>query len=110
MSVRARSSRPRATGWPLKGDGAYLYSYVNGAFHLLVHDTTAWATGDTLRLEVRTLAASTARLTVRRNGTPLFTHDDVSHFIGSGQPGIGLYATTAVALDDWQGGVLPNAP
>ena len=110
VSVRGKIVPAQGYWLALKSDGAYLYSYVNGAFHLLVHDTTAWATGDTLRLEVRTIAAGTARLTVRRNGAPLFSHDDASHFIGSGQPGIGLYATTAVALDDFQGGALPNAP
>ncbi len=77
---------------------------MNGVFHELVHDATGWATGDTLRLEVRTVATNTARLTVYRNGSALFTHDDASHFIASGQPGIGLFATTAISLDDWRGG------
>jgi hypothetical protein len=83
---------------------------VNGVFHLLVHDPTIWATGDMLRLEVRTIAPNVARLTVHRNGTWLFNHDDASHFLAGGQPGIGLYATTAIALDDWEGGALPSVP
>jgi hypothetical protein len=62
--------------------------------------------GDVLRVEVRTVAAGTARLTVYRNGTVLFTHDDAAYFIADGQPGIGMYATGAMALDDWKGGKL----
>jgi hypothetical protein len=107
VSVRGKVVPAQGYWLAVKGDGAYLYSYVNGAFHLLAQDATIWATGDTLRLEVRTIAPSTARLTVLRNGVPLFTHDDGSHFIAGGQPGIGLYATTAIALDDWEGGALP---
>jgi hypothetical protein len=110
VSVRGKIIPAQGYWLALKGDGAYLYSYVNGAFHLLVHDATIWATGDILRLEVRTVANGTARLKVLRNGVALFSHDDASHFIGSGQPGIGLYATTAIALDDWEGGALPSVP
>jgi hypothetical protein len=47
---------------------------------------------------------------VYRNGAVLFSHDDASHFIESGQPGIGLYASTAIALDDWEGGAVPPIP
>lgn len=79
-------------------------------FHELVHDGSNWSTGDTLRFEVRTIATSTARLTVYRNGSPLFTYDDADHIIPDGQPGIGLYATTAISLDDWQGGTLTTNP
>jgi hypothetical protein len=107
VSVRGKVLPKQGYWLALKADGAHLYSYVGGAFHLLVHDPTVWSTGDTLRLEVRTIAPGTARLTILRNGVPLVTHDDASHFIGSGQPGIGLFATTAVSLDDWQGGDLP---
>ena len=110
VSVRGKVVPAQGYWLAVKGDGAYLYSFVNGAFHLLAQDATIWATGDTLRLEVRTIATSTARLTVSRNGVPLFTHDDASHFIAGGQPGIGLYATTAIALDDWEGGTLPTIP
>jgi hypothetical protein len=89
----------------IKDDGAHPYSFVNGAFDELVHDTAGWSTGDTLRLEVWTITTNTARLTVFRNGTALFAHDDASHIItGGGQPGIGLHASTAIALDDWRGG------
>ena len=59
---------------------------------------------------MRTVAANTARLTVYRNGTALFTHDDASHFIADGQPGLGLFATTAISLDDWRGGEAAGAP
>jgi len=107
VSVRGKIIPAQGYWLAVKGDGASLYSYVNGAFHLLAQNATSWATGDTLRLEVRTVATSTARLKVYRNGILLFTHDDASHFIASGQPGIGLYATTAIALDDWEGGALP---
>jgi hypothetical protein len=88
----------------VKPGGAFLYAYVGGAFHQLFHDPRAWSTGDVLRVEVRTIAASTARLTVLRNGAVLFTHDDAAHFIADGQPGIGLWASAAVALDDWAAG------
>lgn len=110
VSVRGKIVPAQGYWLAIKGDGASLYSFVNGAFHLLAQDATIWATGDTLRLEVRTIATSTARLTVHRNGVPLFTHDDGSHFIAGGQPGIGLYATTAIAVDDWEGGTLPTIP
>jgi hypothetical protein len=110
VSVRGKIVPEQGYWLAVKGDGASLYSFVNGAFHLLVQDATIWATGDTLRLEVRTVASNTARLMVYRNGVLLFTHDDASHFIASGQPGIGLYATTAIALDDWEGGTLPTNP
>ena len=66
VSVRARSRRPRGTGWRSGRTAPTLYSFVNGAFHQLVHDANGWSTGDTLRLEVRTVAANTARLTVYR--------------------------------------------
>ena len=55
---------------------------------------------------MRTIAVGTGRLTVHRNGSPLFSYDDASHFIGSGRPGIGMHATTAISLDDWEGGEL----
>jgi hypothetical protein len=110
VSVRGKVLPAHGYWLAVKGDGAYLYSFVGGTFHLLVHDPTLWATGDTLRLAVRTVAVGTARLTVYRNGIPLFSHDDASHYIEAGQPGIGLFATTAVALDDWEGGALPSAP
>jgi hypothetical protein len=110
VSVRGKIVPEQGYWLAVKDDGASLYSFVNGAFHLLVQDATIWATGDTLRLEVRTVASNTARLMVYRNGVLLFTHDDASHFIASGQPGIGLYATTAIALDDWEGGTLPTTP
>ena len=85
----------------VKPDGAYLYSSLSQ----LAHDGTGWATGDVLRLEVRTVAPSTARLTVYRNGTELFSYDDAERFIASGQPGIGLRVSTGgMSLDDWEGG------
>lgn len=90
----------------VKSDGAYLYSFLNDVFHELVHDTTPWSTGDVLRLEVQTVAANTARLTVYRNGSPLVTYDDPDYFIEGGQPGLGLYATAAMSLDHWVGGLL----
>ena len=110
VSVRGQVSPGQGYWLALKADGAYLYSFVNGAFHQLAHDGSNWSTGDTLRLEARTIATHTARLTVYRNGSPLFTYDDADHFIASGQPGIGLYATTAISLDDWQGGTLTIGP
>jgi hypothetical protein len=95
----------------VKADGLHLYSFVNNVFYELVYDATPWLTGDVLRLEVRTIAANTARLTVYRNGSALFTYDDAAYFIASGQPGIGLYATAEMALDDWAGGELePGQP
>jgi hypothetical protein len=109
VAVRGRVSPGQGYWVAIKADGAYLYSFVNGAFSQLAHDATAWSTGDTLRLEVRTVASSTARLTVHRNGSPLLTVDDASHFIGSGNPGLGLYASTAISLDDWRGGELSGA-
>jgi hypothetical protein len=63
-----------------------------------------------LRLDVVTVATNTARLTVSRNGNGLVTVDDAAHFIANGQPGIGLYAGTAVALDAWEGGSVPPSP
>ena len=88
----------------VKSDGAYLYAFVNNAFYLLAQDSTGWATGDTLKLSVQTVAGSTAHLVVYRNGSPLFTCDDSSHFIAAGQPGIGLFGSSATSLDDWEGG------
>jgi hypothetical protein len=109
VAVRGRVSPGQGYWAALKSDGVHLYSFVNGVFAELVHDATAWSTGDTLRLDVRTVSTGTARLTVSRNGTPLVTYDDAAHFIGSGNPGLGLYATTAVSLDDWRGGELGGA-
>ena len=98
-------STPRQGVWvAVKPDGAHLYAFVNNGFAELGHDPTLWNTGDVLRLEVWTVAATTARLTVYRNEAVLFTVDDVDTVIASGQPGIGLHATTAVALDAWEGG------
>jgi len=104
VAVRGSISPARGYWVAIKSDGAHLYSHVNQLFHELVHDATPWSTGDVLRLEVRTVAAGTARLTIYRNGTPLLAHEDALHFIESGRPGIGLYASGAMALDDWRGG------
>jgi hypothetical protein len=95
----------------IKPGGADLYSSSNGTFFQLAHNVTAWATGDVLRLEVRTVAPSTAHLTVYRNETELFSYDDSDHFIASGQPGIGLNSNTeGMSLDDWEGGDTALAP
>jgi Concanavalin A-like lectin/glucanases superfamily/Putative esterase len=106
VSVRSNASPSQGYWVAIKDDGAYLYSHLNGEFYQLVHEATPWSTGDVLRLEARTVATNTARLTVYRNGLVLFTHDDAAHFIPNGQPGIGMYATAAMALDDWEGGTL----
>ena len=110
VSVRGKVAPAQGYWLAVKSSGAFLYSFVSGAFHLLAQNSTTWTNGDTLRVEVRTVAANTARLIVHRNGVPLFTHDDASHFIASGQPGVGLYATSTVELDDWEGGTLPVVP
>jgi hypothetical protein len=107
--VRASASPSQAYVVAIKPDGAHLYSFMNSVFHELAHEATSWSTGDILRLEVRTVAANTARLTVYRNGSPLVTTDDTAYFIANGQPGLGLYASTSMALDDWQGGALQPA-
>ena len=106
MGVFVRGSVSPSQGYvvAIKPDGAHLYAFVNYVFHELVHEATPWATGDILRLEVQTVAANTARLTVYRNGSPLVTTDDTAYFIANGQPGLGLNASTAMALDDWEGG------
>src|SRR5205814_6344601 len=92
----------------IKPGGADLYSWSNGALVRLAHDDTVWATGDVLRLAVRTLGQTTAHLTVYRNGNELLSYDDADSFIASGQPGIGLRAGAgSMSLDDWEGGVVP---
>jgi hypothetical protein len=106
VAVRGQALPGHGYWLAIKADGAYLYAFVNGAFHLLAHDASDWTSGDTLKLEVRTVAANTARLVVHRNGSPILTHDDAEHFIATGQPGIGLYASTSGSLDDWEGGTL----
>jgi concanavalin A-like lectin/glucanase superfamily protein/putative esterase len=111
VSVRGGVLSAQGYWVAIKPDGAYLYSFLNDTFSQLAHDATTWATGDVVRLEVRTVAANTARLTAYLNGRPLFTYDDTAYFIGSGHPGIGLYASAPMSLDDWQGGELnPGAP
>ena len=91
----------------VRPDGAYLYS----SFALLAYEPTAWATGDILRLTVRTVAPGLARLVLYRNGSPLLSYDDADRFVASGQPGIGLSAgTEAMSLDDWEAGELVPAP
>jgi hypothetical protein len=87
--------------------GVDLYSSLNGIFTQLRHDATSWASGDVLRLEVRTAPQNTAHLTVYQNGTELFSYDDAASFIAGGQPGIGLRAgVSGMSLDDWEGGEL----
>ena len=108
--VRGSASPTQSYNVAIKIDGAHLYSFLGGTFFELGHDATSWATGDILRLEVRTVAPNTARLTVYRNGRQLFTHDDPDHFIAVGQPGIALYASTATAFDDWEGGEVAASP
>ena len=110
VMVRGNVSPSQCYVVAVKPDGAYLYSYVGGAFYQLAHDATGWATEDVLRLEVRTVAAGTARLTVYRNGSQLLVCDDAEHFIDGGQPGIGMYASTLIALDAWAGGDLASNP
>ena len=109
VMVRASASPTQCYVATIKSDGAYLYSLMSGTFFQLVHDVTGWATGDILRLEVRTVGASTARLTVYRNGNQLFSYDDASHFIAGGQPGVGVNESTTVAVDDWESGNLDPA-
>jgi hypothetical protein len=104
--VRGKGSPQQGYWAAVKADGVYLYALVNGVFYQLVQGVTPWATGDVLRLAVQTIGSATARLTIYRNENVLFTYDDAEHFIESGQPGIGLHATTSVALDDWAGGEL----
>jgi hypothetical protein len=108
--VRGSSSPTQSYVVAVKPDGAHLYAFINQAFYELVHNPTPWATGDVLRLEVQTVGTTTARLTVLRNGNVLFTTDEATRFIADGQPGLGLYATAAMALDDWQGGALEPPP
>jgi hypothetical protein len=84
----------------------HLYALVNGVFYELVHSVAPWSTEDVLRLAVQTIATNTARLTVYQNESVLLTYDDAGQFIDSGQPGIGLHASMAVAVDDWAGGEL----
>jgi hypothetical protein len=92
----------------VKPDGAYLYA---SPLAELAHDPTIWASGDVLRLEVQTVAPGTARLTVYRNATALFSYDDVGHFVASGRPGIGLHDSTgSMSLDDWEGGDIASGP
>jgi|ERR1044071_9943497 hypothetical protein len=92
----------------IKPGGADLYSWSNGALTRLAHDGTAWATGDVLRLAVRTVAETTAHLTVYQNGIELLNYDDSGSFIASGQPGIGLRSSIGgMSLDDWEGGSVP---
>jgi len=89
--------------------GTDLYSSGNNSFTQLVHDPRPWATGDIVRLEVRTIVRNTAHLAVYRNGTELFSYDDAASFIANGQPGIGLRAgITGMSIDDWEGGVIGN--
>ena len=89
----------------VKPGGADLYASSNGVFAQLAHDATGWASGDVLRLEVRTVARNAAHLTVYQNGIELFSYDDTAYFIASGQPGIGLHDSTGdMSLDDWEGG------
>ena len=92
----------------VKPVGADLYSWTNGALTQLAHDDTVWATGDVLRLAVRTVAETTAHLTVYQNGVELLSYDDADSFIASGQPGIALRSGTGgMSLDDWEGGSVP---
>jgi Concanavalin A-like lectin/glucanases superfamily/Putative esterase len=108
VSVRASASPSQGYWVAIKEDGAHLFSFVGGEFHELSYDATPWSTGDVLRVEAQTIAANTARLTVYRNGSVLFTHEDATYFIANGHPGIGMFATTAMALDDWEGGRLSS--
>jgi hypothetical protein len=107
--VRGAVSPAQGYWVAVKPDGAHLYSLSGGVFHALAHDATPWSTGDVLRLEVESVAPFAARLTVFRNGAPLFAHDDADHFLDGGRPGIGLHATGLVSLDDWAGGMLSPA-
>jgi hypothetical protein len=89
----------------VKPGGADLYASSNGVFAQLAHDATGWASGDVLRVEVRTASRNTAHLTVYQNGIELFSYDDTAYFIASGEPGIGLRDSTGdMSLDDWEGG------
>ena len=112
VGVAVRASMPFQGYWAaVKSDGAHLYVFVNGSHHEIGKDPTAWTTGDMLRLEVRTVAASTARLSVLRNGEVLFTYDETTAFIADGHPGVGVYAISApLAVDDWSGGSLGASP
>jgi hypothetical protein len=110
VAVRGHIGPTHGYWLAIKADGAHLYAVVNGTFHELAHDTTSWFSSDVVRLDARTIASGTTRLTVRRNGDVLFTHDESTHVIPGGQPGFGLWASDGVAVDDWEGGALPEQP
>lgn len=110
VTVRGGVSPSQSYILAVKSDGAYLYAFVNNAFYQLAYDPTLWSAGDTLKLSVQTVASSTARLVLYRNGNPLFTYDDSDHFIAAGQPGIGLFGSSATSLDDWEGGNVIGVP
>lgn len=89
--------------------GVTLNASIDGVFSELASNSSAWATGDVLRLSVQTVSRNIAHLIVYRNNTELFHYDHVGAFIASGQPGIGLRAgTIGISLDDWEGGELQN--
>src|SRR5262249_9692457 len=48
----------------VNANGVDLYSWMGGSLRALGHDSSGWANGDLLRLEVRTVAQATAHLTV----------------------------------------------
>ena len=104
--------RPAASYFvKINAAGADLYSWSNGIFTQFAHDATSRASGDVVRLGVRTVAGNTAHLTVYRNGAELFSYDDAASFIAGGQPGIGLHNdTVSMSMDDWEGGELASGP
>ena len=105
VAVRCHASA--ATGYALTSSNfstgtTYLYKYVTGTYTEISHNTEAWASSDTVRLEV-----SGTTLTPKRNGALSSIGTQTDSAISSGSAGLAGYNNVnQIQIDNWEGGNL----
>lgn len=100
-AVRCSSSANTYYGYRANHAGGSIIKAVAGTVTTLNTDTTAWTTGDTVRLEVT--GTSTTTLVVKQNGTQVATvNDSSSPITDAGQAGVcGHLSSGQLLVTSW---------
>lgn len=75
----------------------------NPTYTLIKNDTTAWADGDVLYVQI-----SGSTITVKRNGTTISALTSVDATLASGRVGLAFSSSSNLHIDNWEGGDLPT--
>lgn len=111
VAVRVASGAQTMYMVAASSQGTELIKVVAGTFTALTSDATAWANGDTIRLEVSG-ASPNITLRVKRNGSEIGALTVTTETaIASGSAGLWHSSTStgSPTLDDWEGGDLTAA-